>query len=345
MSQVRAAELPRSAVHRSTHAVGEAEVPQQGLAAGEHLLLAGDRLLTVGRHRQQLDLVELVDPQQPPRVLAGRPRLPAEARRVRHVAQRQVGAVEDLVAVQRRERHLGRGDGPQVVALDVVGLVGELGEVPGRGHRLGAHQRGRADLLVRVGVAVEAELHQRPQQPGAPAPVHGEHRARDLGGPLVVEDRELGADLPVRDPLVLAVGAGVVALGAQDDVVLLARAARRVLARQVGEAEQGDPDLVGQHAGGLGQRLLLVAERAALGHERLCLVRLPLPPQAPDLLRQGLDPAADLVALGDDPALLGVQRHDLVDGVGRAGSPEIERGLDRIGLAADPADVEHEGGG
>ena len=41
------------------------------------------------------------------------------------------------------QRHLGGGDGPQVVALEVVGVVGELGQMAGRDHGLGQHH-GRA---------------------------------------------------------------------------------------------------------------------------------------------------------------------------------------------------------
>ena len=134
------------------------------------------------------------------------PGLAPEAGRVGHVAQREVGLVEHLVAVQRRERHLGGGDGPQVVALDVVAVLVELREVAGGDHRLGAHERRRADLLVGVAVAVEAQLHHGPQQAGAPAPVHREHRARDLHRPLGVEDAEVGADVPVGHALVVAVG-------------------------------------------------------------------------------------------------------------------------------------------
>ena len=104
--------------------------------------------------------------QQAPGVAPGRARLPPEARRVGHEPHRQVGLVEDLVAGQRRERHLGGGDGPEVVALDVVGVVGELRQVAGGDHRLGAHQGRRADLLVGVGVAVERELDEGPQRAG-----------------------------------------------------------------------------------------------------------------------------------------------------------------------------------
>ena len=107
------------------------------------------------------------------------------------------------------ERHLGRRDGPQVVALDVVGLVGELGQVAGRHHGLGADQRRRPDLLEGLGVAVEGEGGQRTQQPGARSPEHREHRARRAWPRRSRSRMPSGvADLPVRDPLVLGVGAG-----------------------------------------------------------------------------------------------------------------------------------------
>ena len=78
------------------------------------------------RVREDLDLVELVHPQQAPRVAAGRTRLAAEARRVGHQPHRQIGLVEDLVAGERRERHLGGRDRPEVVAFEVVRVVDEL---------------------------------------------------------------------------------------------------------------------------------------------------------------------------------------------------------------------------
>ena len=65
------------------------------------------------------------------------------------------------------------------------------------------HERRRADLLEGVGVAVEGELAQRPAERGAEAAGHREHRAADLDRPLVVEDAERRARLPVRDPLVV----------------------------------------------------------------------------------------------------------------------------------------------
>ncbi len=148
------------------------------LGAGQQLGVHGRRL---GRCRQgeDLDLVELVDPQQAPRVPAGAAGLPAVTRAVGHQPHRQFRLVQDLVAAQRGQRHLGGGDEPQVVALDVVGVVGELGQLAGRLERLGPHEGRRADLLEGVGVAVEGQLAQAPRQGGAQAAVDREHRPRD----------------------------------------------------------------------------------------------------------------------------------------------------------------------
>src|SRR3546814_1945474 len=60
----------------------------------------------------------------------------------------------------------------------------------------------------------------------------------DLRRPLTVEDPELGADVPVRHPLVLVVGRRVVALGAQHHVVGLPGAVGAVVGGDVGRAQQ-----------------------------------------------------------------------------------------------------------
>ena len=97
---------------------------------------------------------------------------------------------------------------------------------------------GRPDLLELVGVAVEGEGGQGPEQAGAGPPVEREHRAGQLGPALHVEDAELGADLPVGHPLGLAVGGSRGRPDADDDVVLGAVAVGGVVGREVGEVEQ-----------------------------------------------------------------------------------------------------------
>ena len=69
-------------------------------------------------------------------VRAVRAGLAAEARRVGGVAQRQRAAVEDLVAVQVRERHLGGRDQVEIpVAGDLEQVLLELRQLAGAGQR------------------------------------------------------------------------------------------------------------------------------------------------------------------------------------------------------------------
>ena len=62
----------------------------------------------------ELDLVELVLPDQPAHVRAVRAGLAAEARRVCRVPQRQLAAVENLSAVQVGQRHFRGRDQEQI---------------------------------------------------------------------------------------------------------------------------------------------------------------------------------------------------------------------------------------
>ena len=156
------------------------------------------------RESEDLDLVELVAAEQAARVLARTARFAPVTRRIRHHAPRQLSLGQDLVAVERRQRHFGRGDRPQVVALDVVRVVGKLRELPRRDERVGRHHRGRTHLFVQIGVAVEGELAQRAGHGRSETAQRHEHRARDLHGAFVVEDAEGGTDLPVRDALMVA---------------------------------------------------------------------------------------------------------------------------------------------
>ena len=97
------------------------------------------------REDEHLDLVELVDAEHSARVLPRGAGLAAEAGGVAGVAERQVVAVEDLGAVHRGERNLGRPDEVELVPFDRVDvhLVGR--EEPGPVHRLLAHEHGRED--------------------------------------------------------------------------------------------------------------------------------------------------------------------------------------------------------
>ena len=131
------------------------------------------------------------------------------------------------------------GNGPQVVTLEVVGVLLELGQVTGRHHRLGEDQGGRPHLLELVGVTVEGEGGERPEQPGAEPAEEGEHGAGQLGPALHVEEPELGADLPVGHPLGVAVGRAVRRARTGHHVVLGAGTVGGVGSGQVGQVQQG----------------------------------------------------------------------------------------------------------
>ena len=129
---------------------------------------------------EHLDLVELVDAEHAARVLAGGSGLPAEARGVAGVAQRQRLAVEDLAHVERGEGDLRGAGEVQVVALDAVDvdLVGR--QEPGAVHRLLADEDGRqdGDEPARRD-PVEREAVERQLEERRVAEAIGEARARD----------------------------------------------------------------------------------------------------------------------------------------------------------------------
>src|SRR4029079_1404958 len=55
----------------------------------------------------QLHLVELMDPGSPHSVFAGGSRLATETRSVRHIPERQLRPVQNLIAMKVGDRHLG----------------------------------------------------------------------------------------------------------------------------------------------------------------------------------------------------------------------------------------------
>ena len=78
----------------------------------DHIVLDAEDALVLRRgvlganEREHLHLVELVHSEEPARVLAGGPRLAPEAGGDSRVAAWQLVEGEDLVGVQRRQRHL-----------------------------------------------------------------------------------------------------------------------------------------------------------------------------------------------------------------------------------------------
>src|SRR5207253_1961860 len=103
----RRAELSRADVHQS---VRDAESLHDLLLDRDEELVLRAGLLRP-REAEHLHLVELVDAEHAPGVLAVRAGLTAEARRVARVAERQPVVLEDLPLMGRREGNLRRSDG------------------------------------------------------------------------------------------------------------------------------------------------------------------------------------------------------------------------------------------
>ena len=201
-----------------------------------------------------LDLVELVDADQPALARPVRPRLAAETRRVGHHPQRQLVDLEDFVAVQAGQDDLGGRDQVQIIALGVVDLVVKLGQHAGRGHHVGVDRQRRQDRLVALGHAArDAELDQRPLQPRAPAAVARPAAAGDLRAAREIDQTErLGEGHVVPR---LEVETRRLAVQADDFVEALVGARQNALVRQVRQIEQRRLEVGVGHAAQLGQLL------------------------------------------------------------------------------------------
>ena len=114
----------------------------------------------------QLDLVELVNPEQPPGVLSGGAGLAAETGGIAHQGDRERVGLEDLIPVQIGEGHLRGRDEKQVIA-DRVEIFLELGQLAGPGHGGAVHHvgRGHFPIAMLAGMQVQHESSERTDQP------------------------------------------------------------------------------------------------------------------------------------------------------------------------------------
>ena len=174
----------------------------------------------------ELDLLELVLAQHPPRVLAVRPRLAPEAGRVAYEPHRQIVRLQDPLARDVGDRDLGGRDQVQVVLVDPEQVVDELRELSGAAQHVGRDEIRDVDLPVAVlaGVHVDHELDERAVQAREPPAQGDEPAPGELRRQLEVEraerDAEVGVVLRLEvearrlpDPALLAVVVLVPALG------------------------------------------------------------------------------------------------------------------------------------
>ena len=124
----------------------------------------------VGRRiPNKLHLVEFVGSQDAACVLARRPRFASEAGRIGDEAFRQHVGVQDLVPIQIRDGDLGGRNEKELIALHGIGVILELRQLTGAGHRRPIHEKRGPGLLVTVlvRVQVDKEVYQCPNESSA----------------------------------------------------------------------------------------------------------------------------------------------------------------------------------
>ena len=325
------------AVAQPQDAVVEAQAAQDVFGVGHQrfeFVVAG-----LGRHElDELDLVELVDADEPARVLARRARFAPEAGGVRHELQRQRGA-NDLFAVVVGDGDFGGRDQPEVVLGAVVHVFGHLGELAGAGHGRGGDEVGGADLGVAVllGVHVQHVRDERPLEFRADAREEREPGAAHARRAREVEEAQLLAQRHV--VLGLEVEFARLAPGAVHDVVLGAEAARHAAVREVRDG-QDQALLLGLDFADLRvEGGDLFADGLGLGLN--CGGVLAGALEFADFLGDGVALALEGVGFGDGRAAAGVEVQYLRDVHG--GAAVLQAFADGVGVVADEFDVEHGG--
>ena len=152
------------------------------------------------RELHELDLVELVLANHAARVPSRGARFGAKARCVRTIGDGEVGLREDLVPVEVRDRHLGRGRQEPVRPLEAEEILLELRELARAEQGRGVHEERGQDLRVAVltRVHVQEELDEGAGEERRPSLQHREAGTGDLGRALEVENAERGTKVPVR---------------------------------------------------------------------------------------------------------------------------------------------------
>ncbi len=211
--------------------------------------------------------------------------LAAEAGRVGAELNRQVGALQCFVAVNVRDRNLGGGYQPEIVAFALEEVFLELRQLACTEKAGRVHHKRRQHLGVSMlpCVYIEHEVNERAFELRAHVPIEGKTRSGDLGGSFQVEDAKLGSEIPMR--LRLEIKRARLADTADFDVIFGPFAFRHGFVRHVGDAaqqfvelsfecldlfvERGDRSLRDAHAllarGGVGALALQLANLHRLG--------------------------------------------------------------------------------
>ena len=188
------------------HAVGQAQQLQYALRIVGQLFQLGIAFLGLGKFHQ-FHFVKLVLPDQAAGIPAGAACLAAEAGGVRTEAHRQLAAIQNIAAVHIGHRYLSSGDQVVIQPLQLVHIFRKFGQLPGAGHAVLIGNKGRENLGIAVGaVGIHKKGNDAALQPAAQPAVEVEPFAGHLSRSLRVQDPQVGADIPVRQRLVIKVG-------------------------------------------------------------------------------------------------------------------------------------------
>jgi hypothetical protein len=164
---------------------------------GHQLVLP--RRVVGARVPDQLDLVELMHPEDAACVLPRCTGLTPEARGIRDEPLRKGLPFQDFIPVQVGDRDFGRGNQEDLFAADRVKIFLELGELAGARHRGAIDENRRPDFLIAaLSMEVDEEAHQRANEPGPVAAEDGEPGTADLRRASEIDEPVLLGDLPVR---------------------------------------------------------------------------------------------------------------------------------------------------
>src|SRR5687768_52156 len=326
-------------------AAGQLRHPVGQLQAAEHRLgVAGEqgvlRFAGVGSDEpDQLDLVELVYPEQPAGVFPRGARLAAKAGSERHIGERQHPGFENLVAVQVGDRNFSGGNQEQIVPGRGVEVILELGELPGAGECGARNQEGRRDLQIPVlgGVEVEHEARQCAHQSRPGAPEDRKSRTGDLAAPGQVENAERFSQLPM--------GAGCEVEGrrlapALHHPVLLGGSGGDLWVGEVGQPHQEVAELLFQLAGFGVERPGPIGRGLELSQQIVGGFPGALLPG--DFLGLGISLGAERFALGHHPAPPAVEVEHLIHALaeGRV-HPAQQRAPRAVGILPQHPHVNH----
>ena len=244
------------------------------------------------------------------------------------------------------QRDFSGWNGPEVISLDVVRLVGELRQVSGCGDRLGEHERRWPQFLVGIGVRSEGVGGERPQESSAHPSEQREHRTGHLGAALEIQDTECFTDLPVRHLLVLVEGWKRESLlkprppPSGLDVVGLRLPVGAVLSGEVRGDEQGRTDGLSCCFDVDAQATLFIADGAALLSERRGSHLVALLLGLTNSLGEGLHLLTEGLLTSEEGPVGDVEVDETVDG-GTVHPTPGEARLDGVRIVTEQPDIEH----